>query len=401
MLKRGKNFPRDFLFGVSTSSYQNEGNNTNSDWYLWENLGKTATKCGVACNDYQETDRNIKILEKLGVGAYRFSIEWSRIEPREGKFDEKAIKHYKDLIKKLEKKNIEPFLTLFHFSLPIWFSQIGGFEKSENIKYFKRFVQRIASEFKSVKFWMTLNEPSAYSAASYLSGLYPPGKKNIFSFFKVMKNLVLAHETAYDVIKLLNKEAQVGMTDSEHVFELSHSGFISQKILRLVEYFANESFLENVSKDKIDFIGLDYYYRFRAKFSIKGSKYLPKYVPLNLVLPKKSRMAEQFGLEFHPKGISYLLKRLSQYKKPIYITENGIATSDEKKRTRFILEHLIEVKKAIDEGLDVRGYFFWTLFDNYEWHLGYNPTFGLMTRYKKPKKSFFFYQKVLKNRSLI
>lgn len=387
---------KDFLFGVSTSAYQNEEDCKNSDWFRWEKLGKTNGRKGNACLGYKDYKKDVRILKDLGVKAYRFSIEWSRIEPKEGEFDLKEIEHYRNVLLELKKNKIIPFVTLFHFSLPLWFADKGGFEKKENIKYFVRFVEKIVSEYKGlVKFWMTINEPVVYAYSSYLIGLHPPGEKSLFKCLKVYSNLIDAQVSVYDSIKKIQENSEVGIVKQEAIFEPFHDSFFLKKVISLARYFFNGRFLEKLPKDKFDFIGLDYYYRFRAKFKLfRTRKNSPVF--LEVVVPEEADIAEHFGFEFYAKGLYDLLKGLKKFEKPIYITENGIGTDYDEKRIRFIQEHLGFVKKAIEEGVDVRGYFYWTLFDNFEWTFGYMSKFGLLTRDKKPKKSYYFYKKVCK-----
>lgn len=408
-------FSKNFSFGISTSAYQNEEDLHNSNWYEWEKLGRInrKQKAGNKCLGYKEWKKDIRILKNLGVGAYRFSIEWSRIEPEEGKFNKKAIEHYRNVLTALKKNKIEAFVTLFHLSLPIWFTNKGGFEKEENLSYFERFVEKVAKEYKNlVKFWITLSEPVTYSYVSYLIGWHPPGRKNFYLFFKIFRHLVVAHINCYNILKTISKNFQVGIVKQEAVFEPYHSSFLLKQTVNLIKYVFNSLFLESVfegslffplslfkeiPKREIDFIGLDYYYRFRTKFSSNISFEKPF---LNYVIPEEAEKSEQFGFEIYSEGIYQLLKALKKYSKPVYITENGVATPDDEKRVRFIKSHLIEVNKAMKEGADVRGFFYWTLFDNFEWTFGYDATFGLMTRRKKPKKSFYFYKNVCKTKTV-
>lgn len=411
------NFFKDFLFGVSTAAYQNEGGNFNSQWYEWEKKGKIDNnqKCGVACNDYKNWGKLVEVLKDLKVQAYRFSVEWSRIEPKEGIFDKEEIEHYRQLIIELKKNHIEPFVSLFHFSIPIWFAEKGGFEREENLVYFERFVKKLADEYKDyVKFWITINEPVIYSFSSYLIGLHPPGKKNILTALKVYKNLILAHVRAYETIKNASKKLKVGLVHQEVIYQPHGSSYILKKITGLISYFSGNLLLKSIAegrllfplsinrkipKDKIDFIGLNYYYRFCVDYSSKF-KTRSGFPFIDYHIPKGSEAAEILGFEIYPEGLYLSLKKASEYRKPIYITESGLDSSDDKKRINYLASHLEQVKRALKEGINVRSYFYWTLCDNFEWTFGYHPKFGLMTRDKKAKKSYLFYRDICRTKKL-
>lgn len=357
----GVSFSDDFMFGVATASYQGEGGNFNSDWHDWELKGKIVNNesAGNATNDFIELEKNIKILNDLNVQAFRFSLEWSRIEVEEGVFDESAIAYYKDLVRELKQNDIEPFVTLFHFSSPKWFAAKGGFSKEENLIYFKRFVEKVVPKMESVgvKYWTTLNEPAVYASLAYGSGIFPPGEKNFFKSLDVFYNLIEAHHICYDIIKENSKDSMVGVAKHFRDYEFGFVGFFREIIL-------NNWFL-GLTQD-CDFIGVNFYYT--------CTFYDRCYV--------------------NPEGIYNVLKHLKKYDKPIYITENGVPTKNEIERQDYITGHLKYIAKSIDEGLDIRSYFFWTLFDNFEWERGWDPSFGLMTTDKKPKESYYLYQEI-------
>jgi len=383
-------FPKDFLWGTSTSAYQVEGGIKN-DWSEWEKSesrikylesSELNTKdfiCGQACDSYNHWEEDVDLVEKLNCKAYRFSIEWARVEPDNGKFNKSAIKHYQDLIKKLKKKGIEPFLTLNHYTLPIWISDIGGLENKKTIDYFLRYVEKIINEIgNEIKFWITFNEPQMSIGYGYVSGNFPPHVKNLFRANRALKNLMLAHEKTYKLIhKRLGKKVKVSIANNLIYYTPYNNNPINKLIVKLLNYTNGMRFV-NVANPFQDFIALQYYHHNRMKFSLGGKFIIAK-------VENENKELTDMGWEIYPAGIYYLLKALKKYNKPIYITENGLSDDKDIKRKKFILDHLKYVHKAISEGVDVRGYFHWSLLDNFEWAHGWAPKFGL---YSVDRKTF-------------
>lgn len=388
-------FPDGFLWGAATSSHQVEGNNHN-DWTVWEkeNAERLSKESGGkyprenyisdrACDHYNRYEEDFDLVKEMGHNAHRFSIEWSRIEPEEGKFNEKEIEHYREVICALRERGIEPFVTLWHWTIPVWFTRKGAFGKYDNIKYFVRFCERVASEFRNdVKFWVILNEPEIYAGHSYLKGLWPPQKKNPLSYWSVMTNLVKAHRESYKKIKKINLNAQIGIAKNNIYFE----GWLAP----VINWLWNFYFLNQV-KNYQDFIGLNYYFHNR----IKGLKFNQN----------ENKEISDMGWELYPEGIYHVLKSLKKYNKPIYITENGLADAQDKQRANFIVEHLKWIHKAIEEGVDVRGYFHWSLLDNFEWDKGFWPRFGLIeidykTLERKPRPSSRVYAEIIRSNAI-
>lgn len=361
------NFPKNFYWGAATSSHQVEGGNRN-DWEEFMPAGK-------ACDHYNRYEEDFDIAKQLGHNAHRFSIEWSRIEPEEGKFDEKEIKHYQKVIDALRKRGIEPFVTLWHWTLPLWIRDIGGWENKKTVDYFLRYVDKILSAqggLKSVQYFITLNEPEIFASNSYLKGVWPPQNKCLRSYFKVFRNLIEAHRRAYKIIKENNPEAKTGIAKNNIYFE--------GRALFLIDWWWNGYFLNKI-KNYQDFIGLNYYFH----------RCFPK---------NKNEIISDLGWEIYPEGIYHVLKDLKKYGLPVYITENGVADAQDEKREKFIKEHLYWVHRAIQEGVDVYGYFYWSLLDNFEWDKGFWPRFGLVevdykTMERKIRPSALEYKKII------
>ena len=395
-------FPKDFLWGAATSAHQVEGNNHN-DWTEWEKEnavrlskesgGKYPPEnyiSGRACDHYNRFREDFDIAKSLGHNAHRFSIEWSRIEPEEGKFNEKEIEHYREVIKALRERSLEPFVTLWHSTNPMWIRDIGGWENPKTVEHFVRYVDKIVRSLKSVTYWMPINEPSVYVGHSYVIGVFPPQVKSFRRANKVLKNLLAAHVKAYEIIHdSLGKNAVVGSAYNLHYHVPKRPGnFLDIMTTKLFNYIRDIRPL-NQNMRHSDFIGLNYYYRDTVKFIGYGGRFGP------IDIQNPNEWTSDRGWDIFPEGIYHVLKSLKRYKKPIYITENGVADAKDVHRERFIKEHLEWISKAIKEGVDVRGYFYWSLMDNFEWDKGFWPRFGLVevdykTLQRKIRKSAYF-----------
>jgi len=382
-----KSFPKSFLWGASTSAHQVEGGNIN-DWSEWEkeNAERLARGSGDYWEDWQQEkfpemfdennyisgdasdhynryEEDIALMKELNMTAYRFSIEWSRIEPSEGEFNNDAINHYKNVIKSLKKNGIEPFVTLWHWTIPLWLRDKGGINAKNIERYFSKYTEVMVNAFRDdVKYWITINEPLIYSGNGYLKGVWPPGKKNIAKYLSAFQNLVNMHRESYKVIKGISPSAEVGIAKHNIYFEAYGDKLFNRFLKRVADWWWNYRFL-NLIEDTSDFIGLNHYFHnivnngFNKNENIKES---------------------DLGWELYPKGIYYVLLGLKKYNKPIYIAENGLADADDENRYWYLKESLINVHKAIEKGVDVRGYMHWSLLDNFEWDKGFWPRFGLI-----------------------
>ena len=375
---------KEFFWGAATSSHQVEGGNKN-DWTEWElaNAERLAREAeqkrknpafsnivlesvskynyisGNACDHYHRFRDDFDIAKSLGHNAHRFSIEWSRVEPEEGKFDEREIEHYRQVIAALRERGLEPFVTLWHWTLPLWFRDRGGWAWKESPKYFARYVEKVVSSFKPrrptsrldvgrlvVRFWITLNEINVYTGHGYWNGSWPPSQRSLYKYLIANRHLSQAHIAAYKIIKSIEPRSEIGVAHGMIYFTRFPAG--------LKNYIYNHFFLRSIEKYQ-DFIGVNYY------FSDRDTK-------------EKSDM----DWSIDPEGFYHVLRGAARYKKPIYVTENGIADSKDEKRAKFIQDHIVAMKKAMREDIDVRGYFHWSLLDNFEWDKGFAPRFGLV-----------------------
>jgi len=395
-----KTFPQGFLWGAATSSYQIEGGLIN-DWSEWEKsprriaelkkrgLNPLDYQSGRAANSWEMMDEDIECLKQINANAYRFSIEWSRIEPEEGRFDQAVINRYSELIAKLQNAGIEPFVTLWHWPLPLWLRDQGGWKSEKSIEYFKLFTERVVQAFPTVKFWITLNEPEGYTGNGFLIGIWPPQQINIFNYHKVLKNLVAAHHASYAVIKEALPHAQISIATPRAHF-VSSSDPISYFFCKFASWWWNDRFLKRII-NSIDFIGLNYYWWINVTL-LSFSK-------------TKGPKVSEIGWTINPDGLYYCLLDLQKYNKPIYITENGLADAADSQRAWFIKSMLESILRAIGDGVDVRGYLHWSLLDNFEWAHGYDKKFGLFavdykTFQRTARPSAYEYGLIAKNNSL-
>lgn len=399
-------FPDNFLWGVSTSAYQIEGGIKN-DWSEWEKSEARTKKlkvkgknpddfiCGQACDSYNRYEEDLDLVKDLGCGAFRMGIEWARIEPEEGKFDMNEIEHYRQVLQMAKQKDLKIVLTLWHWTNPVWLVNQGGWANKKSVDYFIRYTELIVKELgEYVDFWITLNEPMVPLANGYLTSKFPPNKKfDVFKAISVFKNLVKAHRRTYKLIHNIFPGAKVSITQLANFFEsASKWNPIEIFFSWIASYFSNNLFLKRIKND-IDFVGFDYYFYHRIVW----------YPPFKNNLSKK---VTDMGWEIYPEGIYYVLKDLAKYNKPIYVMENGLADADDKERADFIIGHLKYVHRAIEEGVDVRGYFYWSLIDNFEWAAGWAPKFGLYEVDRKnfkrtPRPSVKVYADICKNNRII
>jgi beta-glucosidase len=340
--------------------------------------------------------------KSLGHNAHRFSIEWSRIEPEEGKFDEKEIEHYRQVIIALRERGIEPFVTLWHWTNPLWIRDMGGWENAKTIDFFLRYVQKVINTLgKEIHFWLIINEPNVYTGMSYIQGDFPPCVKSLWRANKVLCNLIKANQQAYILIhEKFGSDVQVG---SAHNL-ISHLPYNPNSLLdKFSAWFLNnlrnfKSF--NWAKDYQDFIGVNYYHLEKIQFVLFGKRrwyFFRTYVNQNNVA--------DMNWEIYPDGLYTFLKKLKKYNLPIYITENGLADASDTKRANFIRAHLVQIHRAIAEGVNVKGYLHWSLLDNFEWDKGYWPRFGLVavdraTQKRTIRPSALEYAKIAETNSL-
>lgn len=396
-------FPEGFLWGAATSAHQVEGNNTNSDWWAWEKKVQPPEKqSGLAADQYNRYEEDFDLLKTFNQNAHRLSIEWARIEPKDGEFDHHEIEHYQKILKSLKDRNIQVMLTLWHFTIPQWLAEIGGWENHKAVQYFERFVSRVVPELQdNVDIWITLNEPQVLSYMGYLTGRWPPQKTNKWAAFKVTWNLAQAHKKVYKIIHKFVPNAQVGTACNIGSWDAFHHHSIREGIASyLADITQNHLFYILTGKDTHDFLGLNYYFNHYISFNGESDKW-PSLV--DIALTKKD--VTDMGWEILPEGIFNVLMDFSDYHKPIYITENGLASTNDDRRCRYLISYLKEIYHAIQAGANVKGYFHWSLLDNFEWADGFNPRFGLVevdyaTQKRIPRPSAYVFSQIAKDNGI-
>ncbi|HEX5430215.1 MAG TPA: glycoside hydrolase family 1 protein [Patescibacteria group bacterium] len=398
--------PPGFLLGAATSAHQVEGDNINSDWWAAEQKG-LVPKSGLACDHYHKYEEDFEIAHGLGLNAFRISIEWARIEPAEGQFETREVEHYRKVLQAMKKQGLKRMVTLWHFSLPAWVAEKGGFENPQIIEAFARYAWFVANNLgDEIDLWCTINEPEVYVGQSYNQGKWPPFKSNYILLLRVLSHLAAAHKKAYDAIKQVLPKAQVGLAKNNMYYEPYHKGSpFDRALVWISKQISNHYFLDRIN-NKLDFIGLNYYFYKLMKLSFPGG-----FVDLNKNFVNQpggplENQKSDMGWRTFPEGIYHVLRDLKKYRKPIYITENGIANARDDMRSEFILEHLRWTAKAISEGSDVRGYFYWSLIDNYEWADGYGPLFGLVevnreTLERKVRRSANVFHELLNQKEVV
>lgn len=377
-----KKFPQNFLWGAATSSHQVEGQNIHNDWWLAEQNHSLKVASGEACRHYELYAQDFAIAGQLNHNCHRFSIEWSRIEPHEGKFDTSEIEHYRQVIADLKSRRIEPVVTLHHFTNPVWFAQAGGWAKPGLRKYFLRFVDRIVTEFAGqVKFWITINEPLIYSSHSYLLGVWPPKERSLFKTAKVTLNMARAHIKAYQIIhKIYQKRSlekpMVSIAANLQAFEICTPTLKNKLGLYLRHKLYNLYFIEELLRKKsLDYIGINYY----GRNLIDARSWKIRSLLMDTCCYNHHPLRKNsLGWDIYPQGLYKLLTALKKYNLPVLITENGICTEDDDLRWDYIREHLEEINKAMEQGARIIGYIYWSLIDNFEWDKGFDPRFGLV-----------------------
>ena len=388
-------FPDGFLWGCATAAHQVEGQNTNNNWYAWENQpGKIyqGQKAGLACDWWggrwrEDFDR----AAQTGQNAHRLSVEWSRIQPEPDRWDENALEVYRTMLRGLIERNMTPMVTLHHFSDPLWVMEKGGWENDDIVNWFETYTIKVVEALKEyVTLWVTINEPNVYTNGGYLSGEFPPGKNDMGAAFHVMRNMVKGHAAAYHAIKKIQPHARVGVAHHYRRFEPAHkaspadrwiAGFLSKNFN---ECFANAAttgdFRFAMRREQIpqaantqDFIGLNYYTREYITFkplAYQSMFYHGAYDPA-------SPLSETGFIALEPQGFYQVLKWCTGFNKPILVTENGVEDSQDHLRSRYLIEHLHQMWRAINYTWPIKGYFHWSLVDNFEWERGWSQRFGL------------------------
>ena len=430
--KRWIGFSKDFLWGVGSAAHQIEGNNSNSDWWLFEQQPgkiKNGDKSGAACDHWNRIEEDVQIIKDSGAKVYRFSVEWAKIQPTADTWDESAINHYKRELEVLLENGIIPMITLQHFSLPLWLAHEGGWAAIHAPEKFKLFTQKVYEALGSkVEYWVTINEPMVALVVGYLAGFAPPGGGGLGKMIDAMDGMIRGHAHAYHEMKRVAKERgwttpQIGIAHHLRVFtpkrkwnpldwitahgiarafnwsffDAIETGTLFFKVPRHVNIKRELAH----AKGTQDFIGVNYYSRDQVEFGFKHQLWF------NISF-RQDRPLTDVGWEIYPKGIFKVTSQAARRApgKPIIITENGLADAKDEKRASFIEQHLFWIARAIKARIPIIGYLHWTIFDNFEWSEGFAPRFGLnaidySTQKRTPRPSVRAYRQIIQNNGFV
>ncbi len=382
-----KNTKAKFLWGTATASHQVEGGNRN-DWTEWEARGGSKDLSGKACNhwDIEQFRKDVETMKELGLNAYRMGIEWSRVMPEKGIIDIEALEHYRQMVAMLREAGITTMVTLHHFTNPVWFVREGGWLKASLTSFYEYVSATVSYLADYIDYWNTFNEPLVPILTGYLMGIWPPGKRGrILAAIRLRKRIVKAHNVCYSVIKT-QTDRPVGIVHNIVSFEAKHGWWVERAMAKILDNITNQWILRHTRND---FMGVNFY--MRLLFS--GLR------PLSLA-GLKERVSD-FGWEIVPESLTKVLLEVKQYGLPIYITENGVADAQDTLRANFIQDHVEAFRQAMKQGADVRGYFHWSLLDNFEWAEGFGMRFGLIevdfeTQERRIRPSAYVYRDIIR-----
>ena len=389
----GRPFPEGFKWGTATAAHQIEGGNINNDWWAFEHTPGSGCKesSGDACDSWERWEEDAQLVSDMGLDHYRFSVEWSRIEPAEGEISASALAHYRRQCLALWERGVAPVVTFHHFTNPIWLTEQGGWETEYAIERFGRYCRIVGEALGDVMARAcTINEPNNMAAMGWHAGLFPPGKQNEQLSRSVAMRLVEAHRVAVDAIRSAAPGVPVGLALSMTDYQPAPDG---EETLQRIRHDSEDIFLDAIEDD--DFLGVQAYSRMLIG-------------PTGWIGPEPGIPVLDMGYELYPASLGNCLRRAWSYTAgsiPLFVTENGIGTPDDELRIDYIRQALSGVLDAIDEGVDVRGYSYWSLLDNFEWIFGYRPKFGLVgvdrsTFFRSPKPSADWLSSVAKSNAL-
>jgi beta-glucosidase len=394
MVDASFHFPKGFLWGTATSAHQVEGDNRLNDWWAWEQQPgriRQGARSGKACDWWG--GRWKEDLDRAAAGgqtAHRLSVEWSRIEPSPGRWDAHALDFYREILSGMRARGIEPMVTLHHFTNPLWLAEQGGWENEDVITRFEAFTRKTVAALKDLTtFWCTINEPNIYIYCAYATDAFPPGKKNIQTAFRVMRNQILAHAAAYHAIHELQPEARVGIAIQYRPIVPHTANPLDGFVARLQSRISNDLFPWALRDGRLrfplgreyapraahtqDYLGLNYYSCDHVSFDLRkaGELFGRRFYPEGADLSDVGWNANI------PEGMALAIRWANGFGLPIYITENGIEDEADHIRPRYLVQHLHQAWKMANIGVPVRGYFHWSLVDNFEWERGWTQRFGL------------------------
>lgn len=411
--------PDSLKLGVATAATHIEGGEQNHNWYQWSEQGKIkdGSHCRRACNHAQRVKQDVQLIADLNCDIYRMGLEWSRIEPEEGHFSDEGIAFYWKELQLLNDKGIQPIVTLWHFSNPLWVEDEGGWTNPKTVDRYLRYVRFVIEKLGDwVTDWITINEPNVYLFFGYFEGSWPPGHQgDIKGFLKGASLFCQAHCMAYQLIHEIQPHANVGAAHHLRVFEPADKWPLTKAATKMTEYLFQGMFLDAMTKGKFssplsngkvkpggyaDFMGINYYTRDLIKGVLKPSQLFGERIV------KEGASTNDLGWEIYPDGIGRVSEKAwKKYQLPIYITENGTCDAQDSFRSKYLKDHLKAVVDAIENGIPIERYYHWSLMDNWEWAEGESARFGLYhTDYQTQKRTLRdsgrYFQEVCAKREL-
>ena len=426
-------FPQGFVWGTSTAGHQVEGHNSASDWWVFEHEGKIkdGTVSGAATDYWNRFEEDHALMKKLGLQSFRLGIEWAKIEPKDGQFDKNAIQRYRDILESLKKHGVTVCLTLYHWVLPLWFSGRGGWMNPKSVDRFIKYCEVVIKELGEYPdLWVTLNEPLVPSLAGHLAGMFPPEHKSFKEYAKVTGRLLEAHARSYRLIhdhapaRPGNAAPMAGVATAYQWMDTfgtpGPAGLLEKAAARIFEFGSFKGWDKSIVTGKAqwpfgtgdvpglqnsyDYCGVNYYTRMSMKFD-PGK---PDQAFMDFESAPPGIETTEMGWQIYPPGFRKTLEDVwKTFKKPIYITENGIADAADVKRPTYLLEHLAQVHRAIENGCDIRGYYQWSYIDNFEWKEGFEKKFGIVAcdhddpeLKRRPRKSADMFSEIIKENGI-
>jgi beta-glucosidase len=389
-------FPDGFLWGAATAAHQIEGNNTNNDWWYAEEAGLLPHRSDAACDSWNCWPDDVRLLTEIGLNAYRLSIEWARIEPEPGRFDQLALDTYSRQLEALKHAGIEPLVTLHHFTSPRWLADRGGWSNPDVAPRLAAYADRVARQMGDlVRWWVTINEPSILALKAYLEGSWPPHQPgDVRGYMRLLRRAARGHVLARQALKSRHADALASMAFAFWPMEPRHWWSpIDQAMARLGDWLWQGRVLRR-ALHALDWIGVNYYSRTQVGWP------WPAQTDVAAASHAESSERNDLGWEIYPQGLYDVLMRVGRYALPVVITENGIADADDDQRADFIAAHLRQAHRAISDGVDLRGYMHWTLLDNFEWAAGFTAHFGLATRDRELRPSARIYGRIARANAL-
>jgi beta-glucosidase len=378
------------MWGAATAAHQIEGNNLHNDWWRAEEAGRMPHRSLEACDSWNSWADDLKLLQEMGLNAYRLSVEWARIEPERGSFDQTALDTYRRMLEALRAAGIEPLVTLHHFTSPTWLE--AGWADPDVALRFARYADRVGRTIGDlVRWWVTINEPSILALKGYIEGSWPPHRPwDLRGYVRLMRNAARAHVVARQALKAQRPDSLASLAFAIWPMQAARWWSpIDQLLARLGDWLWQARTLHR-TLPALDWIGVNYYTRNRVGWP---------WPRLDSPTANAARRTD-FGWEIYPEGLYHVLRRVGRYGKPVVITENGIADAADALRAGYIVAHLRQAYRAITDGVDLRGYMYWSLLDNFEWAEGYTQRFGLATRERVLRPSAAVYGAIARANAL-